>query len=521
METIKNLWKQIAAYWTGKDKGFQRAVIVAASVTLVAIVVATLLLTHTSYAVLYTDLDDADAGDVMTVLEEKGVDAKVEADTILVPAEEVDRLRMELASEGYPKNSFSLDILSQGQGLTSTESDKQDYRRYQIQYNLQNTIKQFSGVADAQVMLTIPEDSSLVIESNKQNATAAILLTLDGKDKLSDENVQAIINFVQKSVPGLTAENISIVDNNMNVLDVSEAGETDTSDHYALQQSVQDRLQQQVMALLMPIFGVGKVQSQVAVTLDFDAHTTDTVKFEPSVDGKDGIVKSIETLREDIVNGAASSDTAGTDSNTGTTTYPVVSTDNGTYAKNTEKISYEINSIKEHIEKEKGAIKNLSVAVAIDSTDATEDYTDTVTKLVANTVGVDSQYVTVQYIPMSGVASANEAAAEAQAAQQSAVLAQHIRDYVVIGVVAGLILAAMLLLFRALRPRPAVVLAEGPMGGMPEEGEEFLEELSEEEAAEAINLVKDSETRNQLGKFIETNPELAANLLRSWLSDEE
>ena len=520
MDAIRTLLKQMQDFWAARDKAFKRIFIVSLSVVLVAIVAAGILLNHTTYAVLFADLADADAGQVMSVLEEQNVDAKVQGNAILVPASEVDKLRMELASEGYPKNNFSLDILSQGQGLTSTESDKEDYRKYQLQYNLQNMIKQFSGVADAQVMLTIPQQSSLVIQSNKQDATAAILLTLkDGVEGISQDNINAIYSFVQRSVPGLTPQNISIVDSNMNVLSLPDEqdGTAAVDDHMALQKSTQDKLQQQVMALLMPIFGMGKVQAQVAVTLDFDKHTTDSEKFEPSVNNKDGVIVSIDKLRESIVNGDVGNVETGTDTNTGTAEYPVVNTDNGTYEKNTEKINYEINTIKDHLEAAQGTVKNLTVSVAIDNTGAADDYTDIVTDLVAGTVGTDKSNVTVRYIPMSGTTSLTDAMKSQQDAAASAAKSALIRNYVILGVVAALILIAMLLIYRLLHPKPIAVPAEA--GAM--EGTEFLDGMEVDREADELGVLKDSETRAQLGKFIETNPELAANLLRSWLSEED
>ena len=523
MEAIKALLKQVTDFWAGRTPAFKRNSIIIAVVVLAGIITASVLFTHTEYAVLFSGLDLKDAGEIMKVLEDKKVAVKMEGDNkILVPKGQENTLRAELANEGYPKNSFNLDILDSGQSLTATQKEKQERLRYQIQYDIQSTLKYFDGVKDARVLITMPEDSPLVIQANKTEATAAVLLTLDDPESLTKENIKAMASLVQKSVPGLTMDNISIVDNVGNLLDFSEGtGEAlATSDHFALQNSVQDKLQKQVMALLLPVFGIGKVQARVAVTLDFAEEITDSVKFEP-VNGTEGVVSSIDKLVEQIKNGSTAGAT-GTTSNTGTTTYPNVNAQNGTYEKNAQKINYEINTIKSHLEKEKGAVKNLSVSVIIDNTDQKNDYSANVINAVSTAVGVDKKYVTVEYMPMSGSTSLSDAIAKDQTAQQAQAKSELLQRYIMLGVIAAVVLLAVFMVARMFAPKkqpaPQLAMAEGPGQYI----DELIgdEEMTEEEQLAAINIVKDSETKEQIGKFIQTNPELAANLLRSWLSDE-
>ncbi len=68
---------------------------------------------------------------------------------------------MELAAKGLPENGASLDILQKGSGFGLTESDKQIYRRYQLQQDLQNAIETFDSVSKARVSLNIPEKKQL------------------------------------------------------------------------------------------------------------------------------------------------------------------------------------------------------------------------------------------------------------------------------------------------------------------------------------------------------------------------
>lgn len=522
MEAIKALLKQITAFWEGKDKKFRRNVIIIASVVVAAIIISSILLNQVPYAVLYSGLEAEDSTAVLEALKEQKVAYRVSGDTILVPASEADSLRLSLSTE--VKNGFNLDILKQGQGLGMTESDKQDYRRYQIQSDIRSSILTFKGVKDARVAITMPTESVLVIDNSSRAATAGVILTMESGMQLTAAQVNAIAQFVKNAVPGLSMDNISIMDSNMQNMDVSGTEDTtpSASDRYALQYDVQSKLRKQIMALLQPVFGIGSVEAQVNVTLGFDERTVDTVKFEPVVDSKNGIVVSIDKLREQIVNGTSTSGQPGTDANTGTgtTTYPVVNVDNGTYEKNAEKINYEINSIKEHLIEEKGAIKSLSVSVVIDNTDSKEDYTENVKNLVATAVGVDKSLISVEYLPMQGNVALTEAFAKDAEAQAASQKLQDMMPLIIAGGVLLLLVVGMMLLFggrkskanAAMAQQAAYLSAEAAASGELQQTDEQLD---------AIRIVKESGTKEQIGKLIKDNPELVANLLRSWLAEEE
>lgn len=522
MEAIKALLKQITAFWEGKDKRFKRNAIIIASVVLAAIVITTVLLNQVPYSELYKELSAEDASAVTAKLEEQKVNYRVSGNTILVPSSQADSLRLSLSAE--IKQSFNLDILKQGQGLGMTDDDKNDYRKYQIQDDIRRAIKTLKGVKDAVAAITMPTESVYVLDSSKRDATAGVILTLENGMELSQAQIKAIYLFVQKNVPGLKLDNISIMDSEMRNLDYNGSDDPGVSANtrYDLQYDVQSKLRKQIMALLQPVFGIGSVEAQVNVALDFDTKIEDAVKFEPVVDGKSGIVESIEKLREQIVNGSSASGQPGTDTNTGTgtTTYPVVNVDNGTYEKNAETINYEINSIKTHLEKEKGSIKNLSVSVVIDNTNTKDDYSDTVKDLVANAVGVSRELITVAYMPMTGTQSLKDAIAKGN---EAAVQQQQTSLYLPLAIVGGFVLLsliAMLLVFGTKRAKErAVIDQQTAILTAEAAASEEMQQMEEELAA--IKIVKESGTKEQIGRLIENNPELVANLLRSWLAEDQ
>jgi len=82
------------------------------------------------------------------------------------------------------------------------------------------------------------------------------------------------------------------------------------------------------------------------------------------------------------------------------------------------------------------------------------------------------------------------------------------------------IAAAMLLIFRnrAMTRKAELAAAQALAAATQREAEEEQEDM---DAIAAISLVGESDTKIQIEKFIETNPELVTNLLRSWLADDQ
>jgi len=327
-------------------------------------------------------------------------------------------------------------------------------------------------------------------------------------------------------VPGLKLENISVMDNTMRIFDLTgeekKEEKIEAEDRQKLQEDVRVKLRRQVLNLLQPVFGFSRVSAEVNVVLNFDTKTTDSVKFEPVV-GEEGIVESIQKVSEKIVNGTGTTDgEPGTTTNTGgTTTYPVVNAENGSYEKNAETINYEINELKTHLEEAQGKIQYLSVSVVIDNTGMKEDFTDAVTDMVAKAVGVSSDFVSVQFMPM---VSAQEQPVEVEDPAVTAQKNQQTRFYIIMGAIVFVVLLAMVLVFLGRKPK-AQPLPEAAVTELPvmEPGMEYEATATEEEEEQlaAIELVKDSSAKEQIGRLIEKNPELVANLLRTWLSEEQ
>ena len=399
---LKNIANQITTFWSKFDKKKKIVFIILMSLVLIISIILVSLISRTEYAVLYTGLDASEAGEIYMNLVDKKYDVKTKDDgTILVPKKYENNIRMELAAEGYPKSGLNYDIFKNSTGFGTTEYEKKMYMRFQLQDRLQQTIKTLDNVQDAIVTLNIPDNSSIVLSGDKKPATASVTLKTDHNTQLNPSQVRAIAELVSKSVEGLTTDNISIIDSRGMVYDIASPDEiNNTGTQLELEKQVGDRLKDDILKMLEPVFGYGKVVAGVSVRLDFDKKTTETIKFEPVLDDS-GIAVSLTELKE-ITRSSGSGAPAGQDPNGGAPQYPSVEDEIVTYEKISKTVNYEINQTKELIEKAQGTIKDLTVSVVINSEERNEEIISQVRDIISGAVGIDSELVSVQSMPFNG-----------------------------------------------------------------------------------------------------------------------
>ena len=132
-----------------------------------------------------------------------------------------------------------------------------------------------------------------------------------------------------------------------------------------LKTSVSERLRQQVLSLLEPVFGYGNVTAAVRVVLDFDKQTTESVTYAPVGDNDEGIAISSSYESEESVS-AGSSGNVGQDPNGGAPQYMQQGESGNEYKKVNKTTNYEVNQKRDTIQKAEGKIEDIFVSVLID-----------------------------------------------------------------------------------------------------------------------------------------------------------
>jgi flagellar M-ring protein FliF len=524
---ISAVRRQTGEFFKKRSKTQKVLMGIGAAVLVAVIVLVAALSGKVEYEVLYTGLDEAEAGDIMVKLEDMGVAAKAQgSSTILVPVESADKTRMTLASEGYPKSGLNYDLFGSSATLGATDLQMQTYLQYQLQENLRSTILKLDRIKDCVVIINMPSESLFVLSTDETAASASVMVEVKDGEKLANEEVKAIANLVLKSVSGLELENISIVDSSMNLYDVTgETEEAYTTTQYELTQLTQETLKQQVLSVLTPVFGEDNVSAAVNAVLNFDRETVSSVEFDtPKEDADNGLAVSMEELYEPRQGGETEEGTPGTDTNgVALSEYVYEDAELSDFQTISRAVNYELNELHTQIEKQQGTVEKLSVAVLLNSSLNNEDYSESIVRLVSNAIGVDESSVTVESLPFMENQNETELSEvfDEQATVMDSLKKKELTQTLIIAGTAVLLVLVVLGFLRSIfRSRNANNVAVASAG---ETIDVWVDEdeHAEPEGLSDITLNGKSKSVEKIEDFVEKNPAAAAQLLRNWLLDDE
>lgn len=361
-------FQSIVALW-GQLGINQRVSLIVAAVAVAGVVTGlTVWSNQPDYQLLYGRLKEKDAAAIVTNLQAQGVKHRVglSGGNIYVPADQVHRLRMELASKGLPGgDGVGYEIFDKGQFGLSDFVQRTNYNRA-IQGELARTIGQLDGVAAARVMIVQPENRLLLTEQGVK-PTASVFVEVNGR--LEVEAVNSIRHLVANAVQGLSPDEVAVVDQRGRVLsaDLKEdplLGSASSLIRY--RQQVEDYFAKKIEGMLTPVLGVGQAIVRVSADIDNESATLTEDKFDP-----EGAVIRSQTNTEDSNSSqearksGATGATANTPGAPGAAAPPeAAAITNAQNRKNTT-ISYEINRKTTNVKRNPGGIKSLTAAVFV------------------------------------------------------------------------------------------------------------------------------------------------------------
>lgn len=317
------------------------------------------------YSTLYVSMSPQDTAEITSVLEQSGVAYKINSlnGVISVPGSELERVRLQLASQGLPRStSLGYEILSQDQSLNTSNFMEQARFNHALEEELVHTIRFIRSVRDARVHLSIPQQTSFLRSSKKPSASVMLNL-MDGQVPGSTQ-LAGIVHLVASSVAGLDPENVSIIDQNGNLL--SQKGESDyeqSAEHLRIIRNIEQDYTDKIIDILSPVVGLENVRAQVSADIDFTSIETTEESFNPNT-----IAVRSEQIQEE-------SSQANNQTGPGalTATPPNANPANGEQAQgdsgqsriNTTR-NYEVDHSVSHTRMVPGTISRLSVAVLVD-----------------------------------------------------------------------------------------------------------------------------------------------------------
>jgi len=361
-----------------------------------------------AYSPLYGNLSDADASQVISALQARGIDYKLDdrTGTILVPARQLRQTRIALASAGLPKSAnMGFDLLDQSSPFG--DSDFMQTVRYQraLEGELGQTIASLSDIQGARVHLAIPQRSVFVRDNDKPSAS--VLVKLAPGRSLESSQVQAIVNLVSSSVADLTRGRVTVVDQTGRLLSAraSDQAMDLTAGQFDYTRRIEKSYARRIEEILTPIVGAGRVRAQVVADLDFSAVESTQEQYKPNPKAIRSEQISQETSQGSALGGGIPGSLSNQPPAGGS-----VSTGGGpgggsapVSRRSSSVRNFELDRSVKHVRDPIGIIKRLSVAVVIDDSAGVDakghpktkplppDQLTNLTALVEKTVGFDKK----------------------------------------------------------------------------------------------------------------------------------
>lgn len=499
-------------------------------------------------APLYSGLDMADSAQIIEELEKTGTPYQIQAggSQILVPSEQVLRLRMTMAQQGLPGsgNVVGYEIFDQSDKLGTSNFVHNVNMLRALEGELARTIMSFSKIESARVHLVLPKRELFTRE--RQEPSASVALTMRGGNELTKGEIQSIRHLVATGVAELQPNQITIVDNKGRLLarggDENDLGMmADTAAEYRVAQ--ERRLRDSIESLLEKTLGYGRVRAEVTADINFDRVVTNSETYDP--DGQ--VARSVQTteetessrerdLNENVSVGNqlpdATADEAGTANESNRSMLDEIT-------------NYEISKTVENHIRESGNIERLSVAVLVDGsyaldaegnevyTPRSEEEIAKIESIVKRAVGFDEargDAVEIVNMPFSDRPDLADAEGPFEWLRQDL---QGIIQTLVIGIVAIL---AILLIIRPIVNRVIEVSAESREEDDEEAMAEHLALLGPDFAALTDQRQDDDDDEEMIdidriqGKvrgaavkrvqdILENNPDEALGALRRWMEE--
>lgn len=332
---------------------------VAASVVVATVaVVAYLMLSgpRDDYVTLFADLPAADAGDVVSALQARGVPYRVSdgGTTIKVPSDRVHEARVNIASSGLLDGGAGFEIFDEQSFGTSSFVEKVNFTRA-IQGELARSIAALEVVDGARVHVAMGKRS--VFKDADEPPSASVALRMRKGRKIGQEQVRGIVHLVSSSVDGLAAENVVVIDDRGNVLSAGD----DEQQGAEVQNDLERELSERVRGMLERVVGPGHVA--VAITAQMDHRRVD--QTEEIYDKDNTAVRSESRTIEGAFNPGDVGGVAGARGNLPGAPAPTA-TAGGPGSRLQETRNFEVNRIVRHTVDPSLRVKTLHVAVLVD-----------------------------------------------------------------------------------------------------------------------------------------------------------
>lgn len=529
---------------TLKNMGVSRLLAIAAVglFLLGFLVYLTTSLNKTDMAVLFNELDTADAKKIIAKLEEENVEYRLTKNgtEVLVPIDKVLKMRVDLAETVGSGAVVGYELFDKAQSPGVGQEVIQLQMLRALEGELARTIRAIEHIKAVRVHLVLPRRE--MFTRNEQKPTASVILKIEDGKGISPKQVEAIQKLVVGSVPKMEAKSVSIVDSKGNLLtkNFEDDDQAQMTSNEEMRRDLERRMTNAVLSMLERTVGSEKVRVNVSLEMDFDQVVINKESYNPD----EQVLRSSTTIEE-----KSQSDER----------EPIVSVQENipdAEGKNINQVSqqgskteetqnFEISKQTTSQVRKQGVIKRISVAVIVDGTykageggvrefiPRTEQEMEQLTTLAKSAVGFNEErgdvveVVNMQFFNPEDMLNVDDP-----------VIFMGFTKKEVMKMVEGIGVAIVSILVILLVIRPliakafeqseelkqqeeALMLSQGDLrmigsDGRPISETEELDELID--VAKVEGRVKGS-TMKKIGEIIDQHPQEALAIVRSWLYD--
>lgn len=284
---MKQQFDALVAKWKALSPGRRTIAGVALAAALIVGYVGYSRVNATSWAVLYANLDDQTASEVLAELDARGVPYTLEGNgtRILVPEERLASTRLSLAGDGVSGQPIppGFDEVFSGQGLATSDFEQRVNYERALEGELARTLLAMEPVAGANVQLSLPERSIYIGAGAAETDQPTASVVLSVRRPLTSDEVDTVANVVSSSVEGLSPDQVTVASADGQLLRAARSSGAQTSTHAMdVTREYESALSQRLTELVRISTGSKTATVEVRAQLDFTESTTETERIDPA-----------------------------------------------------------------------------------------------------------------------------------------------------------------------------------------------------------------------------------------------
>ncbi len=528
MGKMKQAANRIGNIWKNMSGGKRTGIIIMLLLFAILLTAYYVFFGRTEYVPVFSGLEMNDSANIVKKLDElKITDYRIanEGTTIMVPKEQVDRLRLDLAMDGLLPNSGKGFEIFDDAGFAVTDEDRKIMYQRAMEGELARSIMSLEEVDFARVHLALTQESVFTRDSQQGNAT--VVVKINPLQSLGTQQIKGIIGLVAGALRDIPESNIRVVDTNANLLsagifleDSEMPAEALADRRIGMENEFESDLEMGLQTMLERAFGVEKIVVKVNADMDFDSEETTLIEYDD-----EKVVRSQQDRLERTGSVAGGIDSASPVDNN--MEYYIVDPETAVEDESINSYetvrNYEIGETRTHTIKAPGEVRRISTSVIYDGA-LTDTQKTAISNIIRAAVGYDE--VRGDVISVEGIAFdktyQNEMIAEMQEQEMVFLENEQSRQKMTLygGIAAGFVLLILMVV--------GFLLV-----GRGRKKESFRERLDMnianplpiedviDDATYRLKPMEDKEIQKSVKNYAEEHPEKLADLVKTWVLKDE